>query len=168
MKESNFQLEMRHAIQHYYPNAHYEKIPDQPRFGGEKIRYPVLRPYDAFTVIKGSFFAFEYKMHKKPLGFYFDRVSDKQIERLKSAKKAAAVKEGGAFILINCRYIYKGQKYNFVLPFDIDDFVDIRKSYEQQGKKSLPLEAQLEFLKDKVALERQGSFWDIPKLVGGL
>ena len=133
----------------------------------------MLRPYDAYLVLKGDFYALEYKMHKVPRGFPFNRVSDKQVERLQSAKRAG----GQGLLLINCRYqlsekqmpkdgdgnlLFNGTRLNYVIVLDVDEFVEFK---DASAMKSLDLEVQLEQFMNNGIMEREGKYWDIKKII---
>lgn len=125
MKESNFANEIKKSCQQF--KCFYYKIPDA--YGMARFSPP--KPFDAFVVYDGKYFAFEYKMMKSQTAFPFNKVRPHQISNLLEVKKAG----GYSFIIIN----YRMKHYNKAFYISIKDFVKFQKTIGKQ-RKSIPFD----------------------------
>lgn len=154
MRESFFASEVKKSCESQ--NIFYYKIPDSV----SQERFTPQKPFDSFLLHRGKFYAVEFKMVQMKAAFSFDRVRPHQIEALQSVAKHG----GTGFIIIN--YRFKG--YNKAFAIEINAFLDMKKSIEETGRKSIPLKIleeetiQLTRYKDSVINKY---VWDIYSLI---
>jgi len=140
MKESIFANEIKKACSTF--DCFYYKIPDA--YGMARFSPP--KPFDAFVVYKGKYYAFEYKMVKSQTAFAFSRVRPHQIDNLMKVWKNG----GEAFIVIN----YRMKSFNKVFCIPIITLIEIIKKSE---RKSIPFN-----LMEKYSIEiRKKKTWDV-------
>jgi len=128
MKEINFAAEIKNACAQF--ECWYYKIPDAHTME----RFTPQKPFDAFILYRGRFFAIELKFKKDDKPFSLDSIKEHQIEGLNKAYKNG----GTPSIIINYRFI-KDARINrvFVIPaknwFIIKEFVE-----KEMQRKSIP------------------------------
>lgn len=173
MRESIFHGEWRDSWRFHHPGCHIIKVPDMPR--SAEARFNPVKPYDFYAMHAGRFYAMELKMRTNTGGFPFKDVSESQLNNLQEARENGA----RSLIVINYRiqkisekqvkvhpYLEPG-RLNIVFVVEIDLFRDLDR---QTYSKSIPLATLFEpfaahgVIKNK----KDGEFWDIPTLTGGL
>jgi hypothetical protein len=95
-RESAFVSEFRKSVLTLWPGSHWVTVPDFPSrevggYGGrEAARFTPPKPYDAYAVILGEFFAFEFKRPApKTTRIGLDQVRPSQREGLEAVERAA-------------------------------------------------------------------------------
>ena len=153
---------MHRAFKHYYPNAHYYKIPDP-------IRCEAHRPYDAQFFMDGKYWAFEYKMMKKVEAFPFDKIEDHQVFNLRQVRDNG----GHAYFIINYRanvtekqrklYGIEEKKINMAFVVDIVDTLAAMK----RGERSFPVKWLLEntMILKRETIEKGLTLWSVRDLI---
>lgn len=126
IRESTFVNEFRKACKEL--DFYFYKIPDAYNME----RFSPAKPYDAFVLGEyGKFTAIEFKMHKTPTGFPFDKVKDHQIKGLIEVEEAGAK----SLIIIN----YRWHKHNVAYYMSPYTFLDLKEGFS--NRKSIPYEA---------------------------
>ncbi len=180
MKESVFQNEWKIAFNFLYPHGHFVKIPDQPRFGGERTHFAAPRPYDCYCIKDGKFIAFELKQQRSLSAFPFASVRDNQVDALQEVDRSG----GRAYIVINYRthkvpenrqkkYGLKS-RFNYAFAISIIDFLKI-KTEVYDDRCSIPFEDFLTcfngfnvYQMEKRSIEGYPSpIWNISGLIEG-
>ena len=131
MKHIKLATDFRKSFLFYFRDTvsqtepHYYKIPDAPIHAGIR-RIPVYRPYDAYGVALGRFYAFEYKTWNNTR-FPFSAVKTHQEEALKHVMHT-----GGLSFLIFCGEITNNEL--FILT--IDSWLALKTCLWKKGQKS--------------------------------
>jgi len=158
MKHKALAYDFSRSIRHYFPEAHYYKIPDAPIYSGS-VRIPVYKPYDAYMSYNSGFTAIEFKTwnHKR---FKLSDIRDHQVAGLWEVSNSG---NEGFFVLCNSE---KNNTIYFIRISDWAAFVDILL---EENVKSFTFEMLEEYCKyfscPRTRLPK-GYGWDL-KTFGG-
>jgi len=164
MRETVFQKEWRDSFRFYFPNAHFQKIPDMPRVGSS--RFIPRKPYDCYVFYEKVFVAFELKWMKSLTGFPFGAVTQYQIESLMEVSQ----NRGGAYIVINYRnygvtekqqeQFNLGKRVNLIAMIDVEHFI---KLDEQGDRASISFKQILDDENIFIYNQKRGEkYWNLP------
>ena len=153
---------MHKAFNHYYPNAHYYKIPDP-------IRREAHRPYDSYFFKDKLFWALEYKIMKKVEAFPFSHIEDHQIFNLRRVYGNG----GFAYFIINYRasvtekqrklYGIEEKKINVVFIITIEQTLEAMG----RGDRSFSVKWLLDnaMIMKRETIEKGLTLWNVRELI---